>query len=68
MNGIVVGKRIPIGAAINGAINFSAYVWNITHGPEAQLDILAVGAVSIPLTALAQVIVVNKLGVTQPKS
>jgi hypothetical protein len=67
MNGIIIGKRVPVGAAISGLINFSAYVWNITHGPEAQLDILAVGVVSVPLTALAQVIVVNLYGVTQKK-
>ena len=63
MNNIIIGKRIPIGAAIGGAINFSAYVWNVTH-PATQIDLLAVGAVSVPLTALAQIIVVNRYGVT----
>ena len=65
-NGIIVGKRIPIGAAINGLISFSAYVWNVAHfdQPELQLDILAVGAISVTLTAVVQVIVVNALGVT----
>ena len=63
---IVIGKRIPVGAAISGAINFSAYIWNVTN-PDIQLDILAVGVVSIPLTALAQIVVANKYGITQPK-
>jgi hypothetical protein len=66
MNGIIIGKRVPVGAAINGLINFSAYVWNVVH-PEAQLDILAVATVSVPLTAVAQILVVNYCGVTQKK-
>ena len=63
---IVIGKRIPVGAAINGLISFSAYIWNIAHfgQPELQLDILAVGAISVTLTAIVQVAVVNYFGVT----
>ena len=63
MNNIVIGKRIPIGGAITGLINFSAYMWNVTN-PAVPIDILAVGVISIPLTALVQVIVANKYGVT----
>jgi hypothetical protein len=69
LNNIVIGKRIPVGAAINGLINFSAYMWNVAHfgQPEMQLDILAVGTISVTLTAIAQILIVNFCGVTQPK-
>ena len=62
-NPIIIGKRIPIGAAISGLITFGAHVWNLTH-PDAQLSVAAVGGLAITLTALAQVLVVNYFGVT----
>ena len=64
MEGIIVGRRIPIGAALGGLITFGAYVWNLTN-PDAQISVLAVGGLSTTLTAFVQVLVVNYLGVTQ---
>lgn len=66
MNGLVIGKRIPIGAAVSGLITFGAHVWNLTN-PDAQLSIAAVGGLSTTLTAIVQVAVVNAFGVTNAK-
>ena len=63
MDNIVIGKRIPIGAAVSGLITFGAHVWNITN-PDAQLSVAAVGGLATTLTALVQVYVVNVYGVT----
>ena len=63
MDNIIVGRRIPIGGAVNGLVIFSAEVWNITH-PETIISLAVVGGLAITLTMLAQVIVVNCLGVT----
>ena len=67
MDNIVIGKRIPIGAAVSGLITFSAHVWNLTH-PDTQLSVLAVGSVATPITFAIQVLVVNYFGVTNAKS
>ena len=64
MDNVVIGKRIPIGAAVSGAITFGAHVWNITN-PDAQLSLAAVGGLATTATALTQILVVNALGVTQ---
>jgi hypothetical protein len=64
LNGIVIGKRIPIGAAVSGIITFSGHMWNLTH-PDAQLSVAEIATLAVPLTAIAQVIVVNTYGVTQ---
>jgi len=66
MNGIVIGKRVPIGAAVNGCVVFGAHVWNITH-EATQLDLGTVGLLAISLTAIAQILVANCLGVTNAK-
>ena len=66
MNGIVIGKRIPIGAAVSGIITFLAHLWNLTN-PDVQLSVAAVGGLSTTMVAIAQVIVVNKFGVTNAK-
>ena len=63
MNGLVIGKRIPVGMAINSALTFGAYVYNIQY-PEAPISIVAVGSLGVVLTALAQVAVANFIGVT----
>jgi len=61
---MIIGKRIPIGMAVNGALTFAAYVYNMNVPTEQQLSIAAVGGLGIFLTAMAQVIVVNYFGVT----
>ncbi len=63
MHDIIVGRRIPIGGCVNGLIIFGAHVWNLTH-PLTQLDLGVVGGLAVSLTMLAQMLVVNFLGVT----
>ena len=65
MNNLVIGKRIPVGAAVTGLTTFGAAIWNITH-PEMQFSVGEVGGLSITLSAIAQVFVVNYFGITQP--
>ena len=67
MNNIVIGKRIPIGAAVSGLITFGAHVWNLTN-PDTQLSIAAVGGLATTATVMTQVLVVNCFGVTHAKS
>ena len=67
MNNIVIGKRIPIGGAVNGAVLFGAEVYNVTH-PELQISLAIAGGLAVTLTALVQILVVNRYGVTvKPK-
>lgn len=57
MNNIIIGKRIPIGAAINSiAVIFAAFFPN---------QAIAIMATAIPLTFIAQLIIANFLGVTK---
>ncbi len=66
MNGIIIGKRIPIGMAVNGLLVFGAHFYNL-YNPEAMLSVAAVGGLSAAVTALVQVAVVNYWGVTHKK-
>ena len=66
MNGLVIGKRIPVGMAINGALTLGAYMYNI-YNPEDQIPVAVVGSMGVILTAFAQLAVVNLMGVTQAK-
>ncbi len=66
MNQIIIGKRVPIGAAVNGLILFLGDIWNVSH-PEAQLSLTILGGFAVTLTAIAQIVVVNLLGVTNAK-
>ena len=67
MNNIVIGKRIPIGGAVNGLVLFGAEVYNVTH-PETQISLAIAGGLAVTLTALVQIIIVNCYGVTvKPK-
>ncbi len=65
MNGLVIGKRIPVGAAVTGLTTFGAAIWNTTN-PEMQFGVGEVGGLAIALSATAQVFVVNRFGITQP--
>ena len=56
MDNIVIGKRIPLGSAINGIGVIFAAIY-----PQHAVAIMAA---AIPITAALQVLVVNKLGVT----
>ena len=67
MKGIVVGKRIPAGVAVNGAVVLFAWYYNMGLPIEQQLGLLEVGALSALLTAIVQTIVANCLGVTHKK-
>ena len=62
-NPIIVGKRIPIGAAVNGLILFGAHIFNLTH-PDTQLDLGIVAGLAVSITMIVQVFVVNYFGVT----
>lgn len=66
MNNIVIGKRIPIGAAITGIITFLGDLWNATN-PDAALSVAAWGGLAAAITAIAQIVVVNTWGVTSDK-
>ena len=63
---IIIGKRIPIGAAITGIITFAGDLWNTIH-PDMALSVAAWGGLAAAITALAQIVVVNTLGVTHAK-
>jgi uncharacterized MnhB-related membrane protein len=63
MGNIIIGKRIPIGAAVNGAIIFLAHLYNL-HNPDQALSVAAVGGLSTAVVAATQVLVVNVFGVT----
>jgi hypothetical protein len=53
---VIIGKRVTVGAAINSLAAVFAHVWP-EHAP-------AIVAGAVPITFIAQVVVVNKLGVT----
>lgn len=57
-NSLVIGKRITVGGAINGTATAIAAFF-----PDKAVAIMGL---AIPITAAAQVYVVNKYGVTQP--
>ena len=63
MSGIIVGKRVPIGAAVNGTVLFGAEIYNVTH-PELQISMAIAAGLAVTLTALIQILVVNYFGVT----
>jgi len=70
MTGLVVGKRIPIGAAVTGLITFIGDVWNTSH-PEMALSVAAWGGLAAMVTAIVQLCVANIWGVTnasEPKN
>ncbi len=64
---IIVGKRIPIGGAVNGLVLFGAHIFNLTH-PDTQLDLGIVAGLAVSITMIAQVFVVNYFGVTNAES
>jgi hypothetical protein len=64
LNSFTIGRRIPIGGAVNGLINGSAILWNALHPIDQQIPIAAVAALSVPLTMIAQILVVRFMGVT----
>lgn len=57
MNGLVIGKRITVGAAINSIAAVLAHF----HPDHATAIISA----AVPVTFVAQVFIVNTLGITQ---
>jgi len=64
MNELVIGKRIPIGAVVNGIVFLAAWYYNQGLPIEAQIPALIIGGLSTSITAVAQTIVVNYFGVT----
>jgi len=63
VNNIIVGKRIPVGAAVGGLCTFLFSIWNMVN-PEYAFSVAQVGAFSTALIAVVQMVVVNLSGVT----
>ena len=63
MSNLVVGKRVPIGAATTGLIMFLGDIWNTTP-PDAALAMSAWGGLAATITAIVQIVVANLFGVT----
>jgi hypothetical protein len=57
---MIVGKRITLGAAITSTGTALAFYYP-DHAP-------AIMAMTVPITAIVQLIAVNKYGVTQPEN
>ena len=64
MNGIVIGKRIPIGAAAGALITTLGGIFNRLN-PDLALTAVELSGVSTAIVALIQIYVVNKYGVTK---
>jgi hypothetical protein len=64
-NTLVIGRRIPVGAAITGLVTFFGDYWNVSH-PDMALSVAAWGGLAVTLSALAQLAVVNMIGITTP--
>ena len=56
MNGVIIGKRVQVGAAITSLAGFLTHFYP-QHGP-------AFIAAAVPLTLFVQVWIANKYGVT----
>ena len=61
---IIVGQRVTFGAIIGGIVATAAFVYDSMH-PETPLPAPVVVAVTVSLTGLVQIWIVNKFGVTQ---
>lgn len=59
MDGVIVGKRIQVGAAITSTAAILAHIWP-EHAP-------AFISAAVPITFVVQLWIVNKFGVTLPK-
>jgi hypothetical protein len=60
---IIVGKRVTFGGIIGGIVATGAFVWD-TMNPENPLPAPVVLSVTVALTGLVQIWLVNKYGVT----
>ncbi len=56
MNGVIIGKRVKVGAAITGTLAVFAQIW-----PEYAPAMLAA---AVPITFLVQLWIVKRFGVT----
>ena len=61
---IIVGKRITFGALVGAAVSFGVWLWNATH-PEAPIPGEQAISLTTIITAVGQVIIVNRYGITQ---
>ena len=57
MNGIVIGKRIPLGGVVGGVVALLLWSWNVTH-PETPIPGEVGAAISTAAVGLAQIVVV----------
>lgn len=61
---VIIGKRIPIGAVVGGLVSFGVWMWNAKN-PETQIPAEQAVGLSTIAVGIAQILVVNRLGVTQ---
>ncbi len=61
---MIIGKRIPIGAAVNGFVIFAVEIYNMGQPPSLEISLAIAGGLAVTLTALVQLLVVNYFGVT----
>ena len=54
---VIIGKRITFGAAVTSTAAIFAHIWP-DHAP-------AIISAAVPVTFIGQILIVNKLGVTQ---
>lgn len=62
-NGIIIGKRITVGAIIGGVVSTLAWFYNVNH-PGEEIPAHVVAQIQTVLVGLSQLLVVNKFGVT----
>jgi len=63
VKGIVVGKRIPVGAVVGGICTAAFSLWN-KFNPDMEFSVAEAGGFNIALVGLTQIVVVNLFGVT----
>jgi hypothetical protein len=60
---IIVGKRVTLGALVGGVVSFGVWLWNATQ--EFQVPAEQAVALTTIFTAVSQVIVANRYGITK---
>lgn len=67
MGQIVIGKRIVFGQIVMGLMTVGAFVWD-SMNPDNPIPAGVLSAAGQAVIGIGQVIIVNKFGVTLPKS
>ena len=61
---IIIGKRITFGALVGGVVSCGVWLWNVTHPGSPIPGEIAISLTTV-ITAIGQVVIVNKYGITQ---